>query len=249
MVADFPKIECPFVRKTFEIDVADWKKYGSKLGLREPNVYLVTPEFSPGFEWVTDHKDTFSCEKLNGSNMAIVTEDNRIVHLQNRLNVIDMFQIKGGRASYVEAALLAVGKDYVEKSGVQFGEALGPKINCNDYNLPYHMWYPFSKAKESLRYTSFHKHEKSFLSFNAWFHKHLKSLFYCRWHKIPISEMFQRDDVPFAEGVVFYNPTLGNWMSKLRRDMFPWYYWDKIHIHDLPAWATEYAASIEVTPR
>lgn len=39
---------------------------------------------------------------------------------------------------------------------------------------------------------------------------YLKSIFYCRYHKVPISEMFTNPDVPFAEGVVFtnQNPTL-----------------------------------------
>ena len=48
--------------------------------------------------------------------------------------------------------------------------------------------------------------------------------------------MFQREDVPFAEGVVFYNDTLTPLasgmprMAKLRRDMFFWHYSDKIKI-------------------
>lgn len=70
------------------------------------------------------------------------------------------------------------------------------------------------------------------------FQFHLKSLFYCRYHKIPISEMFTNPSVPFAEGVVFTNQEISEIpgkprMAKLRRNMFPWYYWDEIRIFDL----------------
>lgn len=243
MIADFPKIQSPFIRKTYEIDHADWKKFGARLGLREPKVYLVTPEITPGYEWVIEHKDTFACEKLHGSNFGVVTEAGRIVHLQNRMNVVDPLQVMG-RSFYVESVLMAVTKNYVLKDGVQYGESLGPKLNGNMYNLPYHLWYPFDKAQGSLRYTSFHKHEKSFDSFIGWFHKYLKSLFYCRFHKIPLSDMFTRENVPFAEGVVFYNPTLGverPYMSKLRRDMYDFSYGD-IHIFGLEDWRLEAAS-------
>ena len=254
MIADFPKIECPFVRKTFEIDHGDWKKHGSRLGLREPSVYLITPEVTPGYDWVIEHKDTFAVEKLHGSNLGVTTGAGRITHIQNRMNEVDMLQVMGGRSFLVEAIIMAVTKDYVQKDGTQYGEALGPKLNGNMYQLPYHLWYPFDKAQDSLRYTSFHKQERSFASWNLWFHKYLKSLFYARYHKIPISEMFGRDDVPFAEGVVFYNPTIAEEgcrprMSKLRRDMYPWHYWDAIHIKDLDQWALDYALRSEITPK
>ncbi len=56
------------------------------------------------------------------------------------------------------------------------------------------------------------------------------SLFYCRYHKIPISDMGTNVEVPFAEGVVFYN---GDKIAKLRRDMWYWYYCEKVEIYDL----------------
>ena len=49
-LSNFPKIECPFVRKNFPINVDDWKKHGKQLQLREPKVYLATPEITPGYD-------------------------------------------------------------------------------------------------------------------------------------------------------------------------------------------------------
>lgn len=234
-IDDFTKIECPFIRKHYEVDKDDFKKYGSKLMLREPVVYLVTPEINPGYEWVLEHKDTTAVEKLHGSNIGVVTEKGRLVHVQNRKNIIDPLQIMSGKAFLVEGVLNAVGKDYLVKDGIQYGECLGPKLNGNIYELPSHLWYPFSKARESLKYSSFHKHEKGFWQWSEWFRLYLKSIFYCRYHKIPISDMFTNPAVPFAEGVVFYNDTVSvaegkPRMAKLRRDMFPWHYWDNIKI-------------------
>lgn len=238
LIDDFTKLECPFIRKEYPIDKDDWKKYGSKLGLREPKVYLVTPELSDNYLWAIDHKDTTAVEKLHGSNLCLVTENNRLIHIQNRKNVVDMFQLKGGRSFLVEGALQAISKDYLESNGIQYGECLGPKLNCNLYELPMHLWYPFSRAREVLKYKSFHTHERGFWQFSEWFRLYLKSIFYCRYHKIALSDMFKNEKVPFAEGVVFYNNKISvsedkPRMAKLRRDMFYWYYSDKIHIHDL----------------
>jgi hypothetical protein len=74
-IKDFPKLECPFVRKTYKVDHDDFKKYGSPLGLRTPEVYLVTPQISEGFEWVIENDKTSAIEKLNGSNLGLVTEN------------------------------------------------------------------------------------------------------------------------------------------------------------------------------
>lgn len=245
LIDDFTKILCPFVRKTYDIDHDDWRKHGSKMGLREPNVYLVTTEVAEGYSWVLEHKDTTAVEKLHGSNIGIVTENNRLIHIQNRKNIVDPFQINGGRAYMMEGIFGAVDRGYILKDGVQYGECLGPKLNCNIYKLPTHLWYPFTKARESLKYSSFHKYEKSFTSWSEWFRLYLKSIFYCRYHKIPLSDMFFHPDVPVAEGVVFYNDTVSVCdkprMAKLRVDMYPWHYWDKIHIKGLDAHWLEYA--------
>jgi hypothetical protein len=123
-------------------------------------------------------------------------------------------------------------------------------LQANPYQLREHLWYPFAKARESLRYKSFEKYEKGFWPWSEWFRTGLKSIFYCRYHKIPISEMFSNEVVPYAEGVVFYNEELGSpekpWMAKLRRDMFPWYYWNKIEIIGLEDYWLEHAVHGEM---
>jgi hypothetical protein len=196
---------------------------------------------------VTDNNNYFTCggALVHNSNVGIVTENNRLIHIQNRKNIVDPFQINGGRAYMMEGIFGAVDRGYILKDGVQYGECLGPKLNCNIYKLPTHLWYPFTKARESLKYSSFHKYEKSFTSWSEWFRLYLKSIFYCRYHKLPLSDMFFHPDVPVAEGVVFYNDTISVCdkprMAKLRVDMYPWHYWDKIHIKGLDAHWLEYA--------
>jgi len=255
MIDDFTKLECPFVRKTYEVDKKDWKEHGSKLELREPNVYLVTPELAEGYSWVLEHKDTTAIEKLHGTNVGVVVEKNRLVHIQNRTTAIDMYQINGGKSHLVEGILQAVGKGYIETdSGVQYGECLGPKLNCNIYNLPMHLWYPFTVARKQLLYKSFHNHEKGFWQWSEWFRVALKSIFYCRYHKIPISDMFTNPEVPFAEGIVFTNPTISEVpnkprMAKLRRNMYPWYYWDKIKIIGLEDFWYDYAEKNKIVKK
>ncbi len=65
-LSNFPKIECPFIRKTFEVNKDDWKKYGRELELRKPEVYLAIDEIRPGYEWVFEDRDVIASEKLNG---------------------------------------------------------------------------------------------------------------------------------------------------------------------------------------
>jgi len=69
LLTDFPKIQCPFVRKTFKVNKDDFKQHGRQLQLRAPEVYLVTDEINPGFEWVFDDPDTIAVEKLDGTNL------------------------------------------------------------------------------------------------------------------------------------------------------------------------------------
>jgi len=249
MIRDFPKVECPFVRKTYKINHTDFKKFGSSLKLRAPEVYLVTSEVAEGFDWVLKDPETFATEKLDGSNLGLEMEEGRLVHLQNRMNVIDPLQILSGRTFLCEGVFNAAAKKYVEKTGIQYGECLGPKLQGNMYELPSHLWYPFDKAKRDLRYTSFSKYEKSFQSWSEWFRLALKSIFFCRFHKIQISDMFGNSEVPFAEGIVFYNdsvihsedhPTIPR-IAKLRRDMMDWYYGNNVEIYDLEPWRVEQA--------
>ncbi len=226
LLTDFPKVECPFVRKTFKVNKDDFKKHGSRLKLRTPEVYLVTNEINPGFEWVIDDPDTIAVEKLDGTNVKIKTEKGRLTALQNRKNVIDPLLIMKGKAFIVEGVFMAIQKGYVEENQEQAGEVIGPKLQGNPYQLDNHIWYPFEKAIKHLKYKSFHEHERTLENFSAWFKDHLKSLHH--------SKRVGYDNADFAEGVVFYNlkrkAEKKSYMAKLRRDMFDWFYSDKIEI-------------------
>ena len=229
-LSDFPKIECPFIRQTFEVNVDQWKEKGSRYQMREPRAYLVVNRINPGYEWVLEDPDTFAVEKLNGTNVKILTEKGRLVAVQNRLNVIDPLQIVKGKTFLIEGILNAVSKDMVKADGEQAGEVIGPKLQGNPYQLDSHLWYPFELAIERLRYRSFHEHERTFENWNSWFREGLSSRFYTkRAGKLGLEEKVM------AEGVVFYNlkrhSQNKSWMAKLRRDMFDWYCSAEIEIH------------------
>lgn len=230
MLSDFPKIQCPFVRKTYKVNKDDFKKYGSELQLRTPEVYLVVDEINPGFEWVFDDKDTIAVEKLDGTNVKLETDNGRLIALQNRTNIIDPLQIISGKAFIVEGIFTAIQKGYVETTGIQAGELIGPKLQGNPYNLSNHLWYPFEKAIKHLRYNCFHAHERTFYNWSSWFKTDLQSRFYTKT-KLAGSENFV-----MAEGVIFYNlkrkAEKKSYMAKLRRDMFEWFYSDEIEIYD-----------------
>jgi len=225
-LSDFPKVECPFIRKTFNINKDDFKQHGRQLQLRTPEVYLVTDEINPGFEWVFDDPDTIAVEKLDGTNVKLKTEDGRLTALQNRMNVIDPLQIIKGKSFIIEGIFMAIQKGYVESDEVQAGEVIGPKLQANPYQLDGHIWYPFEKAIKHLKYKSFHEHERNLTNFSAWFKDHLKSRFHVK--RVGYEEAI------FAEGVIFYNlkrkAENKSYMAKLRRNMFDWYYSDKVEI-------------------
>ena len=226
LLSDFPKVECPFVRKTFKVNQDDFKKHGRRYQLRNPEVYLVTNEVNPGFEWVFNDPDTIAVEKLDGSNVKIKTENGRLIALQNRKNVIDPLQILKGKAFIVEGVFMSIQKGYVADNIEQAGELIGPKLQKNPYQLDNHLWYPFEKAIKHLRYKSFHQHEPTYANLSSWFKDHLKSLLH--------SKKVGYENATYAEGVIFYNlkrkAEQKSYMAKLRRDMFDWYYTPDIEI-------------------
>lgn len=227
ILTDFPKVQCPFIRKTFDVNKGDFKAHGRRLHLRKPEVYLATNEINPGFEWVFNDPDTIAVEKLDGTNVKLQTENGRLVALQNRKNVIDPLLLLKGKAFIIEGIFTAIQKGYVEDDLVQAGEVIGPKLQANPYQMNNHIWYPFEKAIKHLKYKSFHQHEPTFENFNAWFKDHLKSLYH--------TKDVGYDNAVFAEGVIFYNlkrrDNNQSYMAKLRRDMFDWYYSDDIEIY------------------
>jgi len=229
MLPDFPKLQCPFIRADYKVNIDDWRKYGSQLELREPKVRLVQRDIYPGYEWVFDDPDTFAVEKLNGTNIQLVTENGRLVHVQNRLNLIDPLQIIKGKTFIIEGIFMSIQKGYIKDQGIQAGEVIGPKLQGNPYQLNTHLFYPFEKAIKDLRYNSFDEHDRTFDNWSLWFKDYLVSRYY--------TKLFKKDELKekiMAEGIVFYNlkrKAQGlTYMAKLRRNMFHWYYSDKIRI-------------------
>ena len=230
-LSDFPKLECPFVRQRYAVDIQGFKKHGSRLKLREPEVYLVTPEVNPGYEWVFEDSETFAVEKLDGTNVKLKTVKGRLEAVQNRKNVIDPLQLLSGKAFIVEGVLMAATKGWIQSEGEQAGEVLGPKLQANPYQLDYHVWYPFEKSISNLRYKSFDNHARTFENWSHWLRELLFSPLFCAMHKVPHAQCSIK-----AEGVIFYNLKRKaegkTYMAKLRRDMFDWYYSDNIAILD-----------------
>ncbi|MDC0980293.1 RNA ligase family protein [Bdellovibrionales bacterium] len=223
-LTDFPKVYCPFIRKTFKVNEQDWSKHGRALGLRKPEAYLVINKINPGYEWVFDDKDTFAVEKLDGTNVKLKTDDGRLVALQNRKNIIDPLQVMKGKTFIIEGIFRSIQKGYMEMNGIQTGELIGPKLQGNPYKIDNHEWYPFEKAITALTYKSFDEHERNFENWSSWFKNFLRSRYFMKTHKVSFGESV------FAEGVIFYNLRRRDegksWMAKLRRDMFDWYYED-----------------------
>ncbi|MFH1776447.1 MAG: RNA ligase family protein [Candidatus Omnitrophota bacterium] len=230
ILSDFPKLQAPFIRQTFKINQSQFKQARAEFHLRQPEVYLVVNRITPGYEWVFEDKDTIAIEKLDGTNIKIKTQNGRLIAVQNRKNVIDPLKIIGGNGFILEGLFQAVGKGYVKEDGEQAGELIGPKVQANLYKLKTHLWYPFERAVNSLRYKSFNEHECNFDNWSSWFSEYLFSRFYTK----KATKEGQNDKI-FAEGVVFYNlkRKAANqvWMAKLRRDMFNWYY-QGIEIYD-----------------
>lgn len=186
-----PKIDCPFVRK--EID----------------GRYLVTPEINPDYDWVFTDPNVRAVEKLDGTNVSIIIEHGKVTRIFNRMNELDFFC----GSPIIECLLHSSERGYLKfADGQYFGEAVGEKIQGNPLKIP-RLWIPFGKAFESLQYTSFHKHDRTFENFSSWFKDYLFSLAHRKYA--------QNDEKLFAEGVVFTHPD--GRMAKLRRDMFDWY--------------------------
>lgn len=223
-MTDFPKIQCPFVRREFAVNKEDWKKHGKALQLRQPKVYLVVNQVNPGYEWVFDNIDTVAIEKLDGTNVKVDIQHNKLMQIQNRKNSIEFGRLDDmkGHLPIIEGVFRAIAKGYIKEDGQYAGEVIGPKVQGNPYQLESCIWFPFDKAYKELYYKSFHEHDRTFDNWSFWFKNYLFSRFFDKKTKKGSSSKI------FAEGVVFYT---GMKMAKLRRDMFDWYYNDKIEIY------------------
>ena len=196
-IKDMPKLESPFVRET-----------------NANGDYVVKDEIAEGYEWVFNDTDVLCTEKLDGTNVSIIIEDNIVKSIYNRtekvpfINKHKQFIIKGILESYR--------RGYMERldDGQFFGELIGESVNGNPLHIAGNLWIPFETyAQEHLAYKSWGKYPKTFDAISTWFKNDIFSL-YVRQH--------QEGKVEPPEGVVFVQPSTGK-MAKLRRDMFDWF--------------------------
>ena len=193
-----PKVKCPWVRED---------RNGG---------YYVTDEIEEGMEWVfNDWKNTIAVEKLDGTNVSIVVQNGKITNVYNRTNSVHIDPFSNNRI--LQGIRKANDRGYIPvKNGQWFGELIGPKINGNRHNLDYYLWYPFKRAKRSLRYKSWNKYKPTKEGIKAWFKDQLFSLFHCREFNKNITD----SKVPnvYCEGIIVLHKD--GRLAKIRRDMF-----------------------------
>lgn len=204
-IKDMPKLESPFVRE-----------------LNEKGEYLVTPQITPGYEWVFEDDKVMAIEKLHGTNVSIVIEGGVVTSIWNRTERIPF--INKPKKHIVEAILNSWERGYCDllQDGQHFGEVIGPRVNGNPYKLDLHLWIPFSTfAQNHLKFKSWGKYPKDFITISEWF-KNLMPLYWVMKHGMKIEN---EKYTGFIEGIVFTHPD--GRMAKLRKDMFDWYTGDR----------------------
>lgn len=223
---EFPKIDCPFVRREYPVSADDFDHYGAKLSLKSPVLKLVTDDIVPGYEWVFEDPNTIAIEKLDGNYLHVTTSSGRITACENRLQRIDPLALDQDKTYIFEGLLTAIQQGHLKDNQALAGELIGPHCQGNPYKLDNHVWYPFTVACEQLKYKSFNYHDRTFKKLSHWFRYHLKSLHHAR--RVGFQEAV------FAQGIIFYNLKRRDqglpYMAKLRRDMFDWYYADKLKL-------------------
>jgi RNA ligase len=197
-IMDFPKVECPFVRKMIDGN------------------YVVTNEIAEGMDWVFNDDTVFVTEKLDGTNVSVLIQDGHIMSVWNRSERIPFFN--KGKKHIIDGVYNSFVRGHLEMlpDGQHFGELIGPKLNGNPYKMDEHLWIPFKTyAVNHLTYKSFGKYPKNFDSFSEWM-KTLRPLF-------GLIRGLGEDS--FVEGVVFNHPD--GRIAKLRKDMYPWWSGDR----------------------
>jgi hypothetical protein len=107
IIAEFPKLESPFVRK--EIN----------------GKFVVTPEIAEGYEWVFNNDKVIAVEKLHGQNVSIyINRDGIITGIWSRGRRIQFFNIENRHI--IDGLLNSYQKGYMEflGEGQHFGELI-----------------------------------------------------------------------------------------------------------------------------
>lgn len=197
-VIDFPKIKSPFIRHHID------------------GHYFCTPEIEPGYEWVFTEPGVKAVDKLHGTNICLVFDDGKLLHVDNRsTRILESPEIRLGLPTslsrVLQGVLVAFERGWLPKDikGRIYGELVGPTINGNLHRLDKHHFVPFDYLKASHHWKSWARgdYPKDYQTIKDWF-KELPSLF---------AKKIAKQDV-LAEGLVFHH--LDGRMAKLRRDMF-----------------------------
>ncbi len=186
-----PKLGSPFVRKQINGE------------------YVVTPEIDPDYKWVFED-DAVTCqEKLHGTNVSIVVESGKVTKVFNRTQEMDLLS----KNPVMEAVRNSYERGYCNfTDGQYFGEAVGTKIQSNEYKLTEPIWLPFNTYfVKHLTYKTWGQYPKTYDVISDWFQNGL----------FPLFSASKGNKEGFVEGVVFHHPD--GRMAKLRRDMFDWY--------------------------
>ncbi len=217
-IKDFPKLESPFIRETID------------------DKYIVTSKINPIYEWIFDKTKVLASEKIDGTNVSVIVENNKIIDIYNRKNKIEILSHKK-YFRFIDGINYSLYKELfrTNTTGQFFGELVGPSINNNAYNEKRALWVPFSYLKKKCAYNFWTKFieteiENKNLSSEDIFEK-VSNIFKDLW-----SLYYRRKtgEKIFAEGIVFYNKET-NQMCKLRRDMFSWFEGNKHDFYKIHA--------------
>jgi len=213
-IRDMPKLESPFEREDIN------------------GVYQCVPKLKEEYAWIFTDK-CLAVDKLDGTNVSVVIQDNQIKNVYNRTTRIDLWKAKPWFFNGVRNAIETknFNPDMLE-DGQYFGELIGPKLQGNPYKLEEARWVPFKYLKENYAYKFWQGHvvpecqgksvEEQFKIVEETF-KELWSIYKRqRGIKGEVDESTPFEGTAAAEGIVFYNIETGA-MCKLRRDMFAFY--------------------------
>ena len=199
-VKDFPKLDSPFIRKTIK------------------DRYIVTPEINPKYKWVFEDPGVKAVDKLDGTNLCVRIEGNKITRIFNRIQEKNIFPPGTTQSKWdgacMEGLARAIRKEWLKglPDGDYYGELIGEIFNGNPHKMQGHIWVPFEYLARKCHWRSWIKNQypKDFDSISAWF-RDLTSLF---------NQVMKLEEIK-TEGLVFHHPD--GRMAKLRRDMFDWH--------------------------
>lgn len=207
-ITDFPKLHSPFERAE-----------------NTSGEYVVQDSVQDGYEWVFEDDAVRAVEKLDGTNVSIVIDENGAIESaftrmgEDSVNPIDpwntpnTFLVRGIQNANSKGWL-----DTLEPAKQHYGELIGPKINGNPYDIEEHLFVPFEYLYEKVYYKSWGDYPKTYDVLSGWFKDNLIPLFYARMHNLQFDEL---PEDAFVEGIVFTHED--GRKAKLRRDMFDWY--------------------------